>query len=333
MISFLLGPEEFLREERLAALCAELPDVECEAGLTQLAGTGLTPDLLAAQAQALPFFTSRRIVVVRGLWPRPARREGSQTDRTDWDGFAVALEGVPETNSVIFIENELVPDSQPLLKRRRPGWRIERFITPRPQELAGWIRERAGAKGARIRSDAADLLADSVAGNLRLLDLELEKLAIYAGDRPIERADVETLVLAAGTANIFQLADALLAGQRKRAIHLLRQLLAAETDPHQILAILSSQLRVAVHLRRDRNAPRRLEEFRAALGLSPRYQLDRVLSKSAGLTPDALERAYSELLAIDWAAKTGRGELTTALDLFVLAGPLADRRPQTVDRR
>ncbi len=83
---------------------------------------------------------------------------------------------------------------------------------------------------------------------------------------------------------------------------------------------------MAVHLRRDRSAHRRLEEFRAALGLSPRYRLDAALSKSAALSPETLERAYAELLAIDWAAKTGRGELETALDLFVLDGPLVDRR-------
>jgi DNA polymerase III delta subunit len=88
---------------------------------------------------------------------------------------------------------------------------------------------------------------------------------------------------------------------------------------------LAGQIRVAVHLRRQLESGRRREDLRAVLGLSPRYPQDKAFTQAAGYPPGVLERAYARLLEIDWTAKTGQGELETALDLFVLAGPLAAR--------
>ncbi|HEX2173948.1 MAG TPA: DNA polymerase III subunit delta [Dehalococcoidia bacterium] len=325
MILFLLGPEDFLREERLAMIRAEVPAEEREASLVELPAAGLTPDLLAANAQALPFFSTRRVVVVRGLLSRAGRRDAGASDRGQWEAYAAALDGTPETTTVVFVEPDVIADTQPLLKRRRPHWRIERFATPRPQDLPVWVRKRAQAQRISITPPAVQHLAEAIGPQLRLLALELDKLAAYAGDRPIGPNDVRELVSEARSESIFALSDALLGGRRRQAIDHLRRLLDEGTDPHQILAILAGQLRVAVHVRRSTARGQRAPDLRGALGLSPRYPLDKAWGQASQHSADALERAYRELLEIDWAAKTGRGELTTALDLFVLHGPLAGR--------
>lgn len=326
MITFLIGPEDFLREERLAQIREEIPPEEREASIVELPAAGLTPDVLAANARALPFFSTRRMVIIRGLLTRSARRDGaSSAERGQWDGYAAALDLTPETTTVVFVEPDLVPDTQPLLKRRRPHWQIERFATPRPSDLPAWIRRRAAAKRITIAPAAAKTLGDAVGPKLRQIDLELDKLAAFAADRPIEAADVAALVAEANAASIFAVSDALLQGQSREALNKLRALIDEGTDAHQILAILAGQIRVAVHVRRSTGRGRPLDDLRGALGLSPRYPLDKALAQASRYSIDALERAYQELLEIDWASKTGRGELETALDVFVAHGPLAAR--------
>lgn len=322
MIIFLLGPEEFLREERRRQLVEEIPAEEREASIVDLAGQGLTPDVLAANVQALPFFSTRRLVIVRGLLARSGRGGG---DRIDWAAYATALEATAPTTSVALLEADAVPDTHPLLKRRRPDWQIERFATPRQHEVDAWVRRRARTKGLTIAPEAARLLAESGAGQLRLLDLELDKLAAYAGERRIERADVEELVHAAGNSTIFALADALLTGRRKAAAHLLRELIEGGADPHQILAILAGQYRVVVHARRGLQDRAPGGDLRAALGLSPRYPLEKAQAQAAAYARGELETAYAELLRLDWEAKTGRAELASALDLFVFTAPAPGR--------
>lgn len=317
MIVVLHGPEEYLREERLAAIVAEIPAEEREASRVDLAGAGLTPDVLAANAQALPFFSTRRLVVVRGLLSRPSR---GKTERTDWAAFAAILDAVPGATTVVLVEDDRVPDSQPLLKRRRPEWQVELFEKPRAGDLPGFVQRRARAKRIRLESGAVQLLVQAIGPDLRRIDLELEKLALYAADRAIAAADVELLVHEAGQQTIFQLADALVEGRRGQAINLLRGLIDRGTEPEAIVPMLAGQLRTALHTRRLADAGSRIEEIQSALGVPSRYPIQKALQQGSRVSREHLETLYRRLLDLDWRFKTGQSALDTDLDLFVLIG-------------
>jgi len=66
---------------------------------------------------------------------------------------------------------------------------LQELATPEARALPGWIQARAKARQIGIESRAVQMLADFVGPNLRQLDNELEKLALYAGKRTITVRD------------------------------------------------------------------------------------------------------------------------------------------------
>lgn len=91
-----------------------------------------------------------------------------------------------------------------------------------------WAVDSAAARGARLDSDAARELVDSLGADLMLVSNELEKLILYVGAKQrITLADVETLVLAAKQRSLYDLTDAISAKDRARALQVLDAMLSS----------------------------------------------------------------------------------------------------------
>ena len=89
--------------------------------------------------------------------------------------------------------------------------------------LAG---QMARHRDSAIEDDAADELADLCNCDLAAMQSEIEKLATYVGaGRPIQRADVEALVVSEKKHSVWELAEVLATGQRARAFLFLANVL------------------------------------------------------------------------------------------------------------
>jgi DNA polymerase-3 subunit delta len=93
-------------------------------------------------------------------------------------------------------------------------------------EAVAWLNQAAGAQGARIESDAARELVDSLGSDMTMIANELEKLLLYVGEKKrIALGDVETMVLAAKQRTLYELTDALSSHNRARALEILDAML------------------------------------------------------------------------------------------------------------
>ncbi len=91
-----------------------------------------------------------------------------------------------------------------------------------------WVLETALTQGAKVEPDAARELVDALGADLMMIAGELEKLLLYAGEKKrITLGDVETMVLAAKQRSLYELTDAISAGDRPRALAVLDALLAS----------------------------------------------------------------------------------------------------------
>ena len=100
------------------------------------------------------------------------------------------------------------------------GGGVEERAAPRRNQLQGWIRGHAEELGLAIEPRAAALLGERIGGAVwesdiergqqtRVADGELRKLAIYAGERAINAADVEALVSDTRPASLFAITNAI----------------------------------------------------------------------------------------------------------------------------
>src|SRR5690606_33301026 len=92
----------------------------------------------------------------------------------------------------------------------------------KPHAVGGWLTARCRDEyGLQIEPKAAALLTHMVGNDLGRLDGELQKLAIYLGDRKrIDAADVEALVGHQREEEIWGIMSAMAAGDEARALSL-----------------------------------------------------------------------------------------------------------------
>jgi DNA polymerase-3 subunit delta len=119
------------------------------------------------------------------------------------------------------------------------------FLLPAAWDGSGQlelVRQTAQALGHAVAPEAVEALAEAIGSDSARLASELEKLALYCGERPIDRAAVAALVGSHATTSL-KVGDALLTGDLGEAIGLLDDLVAAGEPSLRIVAALTSQIR------------------------------------------------------------------------------------------
>lgn len=110
--------------------------------------------------------------------------------------------------------------------------------------LPRWLQSRFAASGLTASDEAIALLVERSEGNLLAAKQEIDKLALLLepGSK-VSVADVETGSTDSARFDIFQLTDALRAGDAARALRILGGLQAEGTEPPLVLWALGRELR------------------------------------------------------------------------------------------
>ena len=135
----------------------------------------------------------------------------------DWEGIESDLGIIPETTDLIFREGDLNPRN-PMISALKNVAKVIFFQSLRHQEVIGWIINRADYLNAMIDRSAASLLAESIGGDLRILNTELEKLSLYKQGETIGRQDVSDLVPYVREQSIFRVVDAAIEGDTGQSL-------------------------------------------------------------------------------------------------------------------
>jgi len=152
--------------------------------------------------------------------------------------------------------------------------------TPEHGQLPRWVAARA--KGMKLDLDeaACQLLCYCYEGNLLALSQALERLSLLWPDGKLTLPRVEQAVSDAAHFTPFHWVDALLAGKSKRALHILRQLAAEDSEPVILIRTLQRELLLLLTLQRQQDkAPLRVL-----------FDQHRVWQNRRALFSDALQR-------------------------------------------
>jgi DNA polymerase-3 subunit delta len=198
---------------------------------------------LGTRSDNLSLFAARKILELRMSSPRPgdagskalrALAENPQADRLVLIGIMAKLDAsVARSAWVKSIEKFGV---------RVDIWPIARA------ELPQWVRGRARKSGLEFTSDAAELLADRVEGNLLAADQEIRKLAMTQSAATITEDDVIAAVASNARFDVFGLTDAVLAGDSVRALRILAGLRAEGVQPTLVGWALTRELTLLARL-------------------------------------------------------------------------------------
>ncbi len=327
------GPDGLTRDEEIARLKKKLgePDI-ASLNYTLFDATAPLKEIQAA-ADAMPFLTEKRLVVVRNWLTqagRGKRKSKAEASADPLAQLAAYLPTVPAYTGLVFAEDETLPATHPLIELaqdKSAGGFVKLFELP--ADPLRWIVARARLKGGEIAQPAAQLLSVKIhRGNkndrdhfaedsqlyLRKLDNELDKLVAYANGRRIEQNDVEALVSDEQVADMFGFVDAIGARDGAAALRILRGVLGRGEQPLIALTMIARQTRLLIQAKEnDRLSPAELAQ---ALGLHP-FVAEKLSRQARNFSMAQLERAHIAVMETDLAIKTGRMEDVVALDVLV----------------
>ena len=116
------------------------------------------------------------------------------------------------------------------------------------RELPGWIANRMRQAGLQPERDAVTLIADRVEGNLLAAGQEIEKLRLLLGAGKVTAEDVSRAVANSSRYDVYQLADAAIGGDARRAVKILGGLRAEGVEPVIVMWALTRELRTLAML-------------------------------------------------------------------------------------
>lgn len=115
-----------------------------------------------------------------------------------------------------------------------------------PGQLPNWLQQRFKQSGLTITSDGLQLLADYCNGNLLAAQQLLEKVKLLATEQVIKLETIQQTINDGARFTVFDLTDACLQGDVKRALRILDKLAAENTDLVLIVWSLARELRALI---------------------------------------------------------------------------------------
>lgn len=314
MILVFYGKNDFsvdteVRKIRLSVIPEEVRDVN----LISLNGDIVTKSEFLSSVLTVPFMANKRLVIVQGLIARLNSKKA--VEDSEWADISDQLKSIPVTTDIVFREEDLNRKNY-LFKILSPVSTVRHFPLLRPADLKQWIRDKVNRMDLTIDSQAVNLMVDFIGSDLRTVDSELNKLALYSETGFITVDDVEVMVAYVKDQSIFKLVDSAIEGRNEEALKITKILLDYGSSPNMIVRMMQRQLRLlllASDLRKRKIKP---DEFSQRLAISG-YPLQKTLEMERRLPFNKLVDAYKLILNSDLRVRSGLMSDIGSLDLLI----------------
>ncbi len=304
----LLGQEEFLRRHAIGLLKAKVlapAAVDFNFSEYGLGSTSLTEVLQSAQT--FPFASPRRLVIARELDALPAESHEELIQYLD-----KAFE-----KSVLVLEADEMDRRTGFYRTIREKVSVVEFPILKGAALERWTEQFIHKQGLRVSPAALKKLVSLAGPDLQSLAGEIEKLALYVGEKKsISESTLDDLVDASRQHGIFELTGAIGKQDRRAALALLGNLTDSGEPVLGIVAMIARhfrQLLMAKELLRDGKPA---AEIAAATQIPP-YFLEEFLRQTRAFDWDTARRIYAQLAAIDDRIKSSRVDPRAMLEMLI----------------
>jgi len=286
-------------------------------------------------ARSMPFlFSPWRILVVRIPEAKPSADRAAEKEEKlvspVEQKLLKAYFAAPSSRTVMtVILPGPVKKSHPVVRlfSSLPGVVAKEVKPLRAQQATAWLAEKARSLGKSLALQAAGRILELVGTNLRLLDNEIEKLAVYVDDRKtIDVADVNQVTAWDRDFDDFELDNGLEKADFRQSLLVLEKMIKDGAKPELILARIVGFFRKilvakAYLAEKSRTKQEIFKEFFPYISESFRglYQekYGGFFATVEGLSRSDLGRILEELSTVDLQIKTTEVPPQTAIEGFL----------------
>ena len=323
----LLGPESYQRRRVLDALSGRFAeDAVTRHDLVELSLAEVIDD-----ARSLSLFASERLIRVGNA--EAVLPKGKVDDEAEGESAPATAGPLNDylkdpTPGVVLVFEAVRFDFEGDDKRRqdrvlkfysavRDVVELRRFSSHDAGQEAEGLARRAGLN---IDSDTLDLLVEALGADIARIAVEIEKLALFAGDRAVDVDDIAALVPDARASTIFALVNALGRRDRGRALEVLDTLSRKGESLPLALAFLSTQFRTALAAREAglKSAQQIQSHFTRAGVPMWSSRAEQVSQTATKFSKAQLERAIGLIYAADKGMRDARPDDRVVMEDFIV---------------
>lgn len=306
-IYLLYGEEPYLKSQYRKRLQEALVSPEDTVNLTYYEGKNLSVKELIDQAETMPFFSERRLLVV----------DNSGFFKNASPELASYLEELPDTTYLIFSEEE-VDKRGKLYKAVKKLGRTVEFTRQTEDTLFRWILGILKKEGKNITRQTMELFLERTGTDMNLIHGELEKLLSYTMGRDvITREDVEAICCGQTVNQIFKMVNAIAEKNRSLAMDLYYDLLALKEPPMRILYLIARQLNQIMQVGELKSHGLGREEIAARLGIQS-FIVRNIMQQAGKFTAEQLRGGVEKAVGYEEAVKTGKLDEKLAAELLII---------------
>ena len=231
------GEETYLRDFYLGQMKKKLlPAGMEEFNLHTLSGKEFDIKRLAQMVDCLPMMSERTLIVVSDY----------DLYKGDKEGLTALFADLPDYVCLVFVYDliEYKADARTKLAASlKERGSVVNFARQEQGDLVDWVRRRFKATDHDIGSEEAKYLIFLCSDLMNGLISEIGKIGSYAKNHRITREDIDAVATPQLDAVVFQMTDAIAAGNFDKAAAVLGDLYHMQEAPIKILAVLGKQLR------------------------------------------------------------------------------------------
>jgi DNA polymerase-3 subunit delta len=247
----------------------------------------------------ISMFNEKKLIVIENIFSAP------QDIQKEIPEFLKNKKTEKDENISIVFWSEESDEKNELFKFLKTTAKTQKFEELKGVQLRNWIKNYILEQDGKIDIWALGKLIEYVGSDLWRMSNEINKLLSYNPVIKIE--DIESLVKPEIDLNIFDMVDALGQKNKVRVINLFNQHLEKGGDEFYLLSMFIYQIR---NLLRIKSTPISKLDLHPFVIRKTQYQVK-------NFTFEELKKIYYQLMTIELEAKTGKADISTALELFL----------------
>lgn len=315
------GKETYQKQVVIDKLKKSIEAEFADFNLVQFEGKDLTPDSLTEALYSCPIMGDTKLVIVRDLdlYRPPA---GFTNDLPE------ILAHIPSGVTLVFYYDSIEwikPDKETnTLKKNKLHKAMEKltcaaeFDLYPDDELIRSIQTWAKKAGASISSKNAAYLLFVSGHTLAILKSEVEKAAAYASGKEIDKNCIDAVCSRELEAIIFDLTDALMAGQFPKAVALVGDLFAQKVEMPLFSASINRQIQRLYAVKLCETAHRDRATLMKLIKSNSQYYADRLQGAARRVSLAWLRRAASIAAEMDSSLKSTGGDKQRQIEMAIL---------------
>ncbi|MDY0396734.1 DNA polymerase III subunit delta [Virgibacillus halophilus] len=221
-------------------------------------------------------------------------------------------------STLVFIgDYEKIDQRKKIAKLLKKAATVVECNQVKPYELDKWIKTIAQQMKIMIDSSAMQILEEELSTNLQLMESEMNKLALYAGEEGVITKEIaERLISHSVASTSLRMVDAVMDHDLYKAIAIVKDLEKTKEEPIAMIGLLAFQFRMIFRVKLLKEKGYGQSQIQKTIGAHP-YVIKMAWNREKQFTLNKLHFIMDKLANADSDMKQGKMEKNIAFELLV----------------